>query len=232
MAATNKDETKNIAGALTDPLEDPYRSRKEYPPFDKTPASIYFYYIGPKDAGGSRSVKHYFYVHGYDTIADPPRPAASELEERVRLLAINARSGGNNPPQCGEAWKFIVWNHKSYLVILIDDPDIRFAPDAGLEFVQDNNGTPNHSFFDAREFYVSLSYPGGPQLAPALCCINHMKRNEAGDDLGDYPEFFNFVLHTNKQLGQRYLLDYPDAGGTNMGPPAPPPGFLGAEGGD
>ena len=219
MAANVKD-----ALPVSDPREYVYRIRKTAAPFDEVPASIYFYYIGEKVGTNPRPVRHYFYIHGRDRILDTP--VNPQLEEIVRSLARNARSNGNNPPQFGADWNYMVWNHKSYLVVLIDDPSVQFETGNGIEFNPSNNGTPNHSFFDARNFGVPLIYQGQTRLAPAVCCINHMKRNEDGDDLGDYPEFFHFVLHTSPQLEELRRLDVEDSGGTNMGPPAPPPGLV------
>jgi hypothetical protein len=208
--------------------ESVYRQRKDAPPFNDVPATIYFYYVGAETPGGPLEVKHYFYIHGRDLIYDIGPD--SDLEERVRALALNARNNGNNPPQCGADWEYIVWNHKSYFVILLDDPNIQFEPRNALKFKIDVGGAPNHSFFDGRNLDVPLPnrVGGGMRSFSAFCCINHMKRNDDGADLGDNPEYFNFVLNTQPPpdgSATRSMLDDPGTGGTNMGPPAPPPGF-------
>jgi hypothetical protein len=222
MATRIKDNAAQMAVPPPNPDEYVYRPRKTEAGFDEVPATIYFYFV--TKASGSWSVKHYFYVHGRDPITDVS--PHSDLEERVRLLARNAQNNGNNPPQCGANWEYIVWNHESYFVILIDDPTVKFDQNNAIEFDLLKNGTPNHSFFDGREFTVPLPDQAGvTQAFPAFCCINHMKRNEAGNDLGDYPEYFHFVPHTSPTLRSLGILEFTDSGGTNMGPPSPPPGM-------
>jgi hypothetical protein len=146
----------------------------------------------------------------------------SELADIVTALSTNAKKDENDqiPPPDGSGLNFIVWRKKSYIVFVVDDPAVVLSKKAAFNIGSSVGGTPNHSFFDAWDMPdIDLSEQGdGSRMASAVCCINHMKANDAGDDLGSTAQRFRFRLHPDP----RHPL-YPDSGGTNMGPPVPPP---------
>jgi hypothetical protein len=200
------------AAPVTDP-EDIYKPRRTENGFTDAPCCIYFYYIGQYDSKiKTWPVKHYYFTNGLRPIP------YEEVESRVRKLSINARKGGSDPPQYGADWKYLVWSRKCYIAILIDDPTIKFVGEA-LK-IDNTKGKPNHALFDGKDVITNSAAPNEPQrMVPLFYCINHMK-DEYDGNLGETAEYFELVL--NSTLPKKARL-YPDSGGTNMGPPVPPP---------
>lgn len=183
--------------------------------FRKTPRCMYFYYIG-LDSQGRKVVKHYYYADG-DKEIEP-----EDVERIVTSLAENAIIADEDqqtPPPNGYNWKGMVWTRKSYLAFLLDVPGDDFSGNV-FEVSSATTGE-NHSFFDGVVFSVTLpSHGNGRTDPPVVCCINHMKKGPGGSDLGRQAERYELKLHrTSHSLGDRE----PDDGGTNMGPPVPPP---------
>lgn len=90
------------------------------------------------------------------------------------------------------------------------------------------SSTPNHSFFDGRDLEVEIpDGGGGTDRRSAIALINHMKRNSDGEDLleGDAQPFLFDVYVDASYSGSTgsALTVILDPGGTNMGPPVPPP---------
>lgn len=184
--------------------------------FRDVPHSIYFYYVGPEYIDGSgdpyRKVFHYYYF-------DPDRPIYhDEVEDRVTALAENARRHPSRqyPPAHGEDFKYVVWDCKSYIVFLVDD-DIELERDGAVDFQPTIwGGGDNHSFFDAWDMSIEVA----GNLRPAVGCVNYMKRDLSGADLGRIKQVFTVTV--NPKTGSKRLT-WPDSGGTNNGPPIGPP---------
>jgi hypothetical protein len=204
---------------VTDVNHSIYEPRLGNDPFKKKPHVMYFYYFGFK-TNGIPDIQHYYRDNGAQPIEDNQLPGV------IRNLALNARDGGQSPPQIGKDFENILWRKKSYFVILIDSPSWNLIKDRALVFNPEKGSVPNHSFFDGEDFDIDVSKDGdGSEMRTAICCINHMKKNENGDDIHKNPDGtperqrFVFTLIYN-------LLGYPstvDPDGTNMGPPNPPP---------
>jgi hypothetical protein len=200
---------------------DPYTIRATSSPFDVIPRTVYFYYINP----ASREVKHYVFI---STTADITKAVLNDL---IKNFVDNAR-GTPNPrlplPQYGADWQYVVWMHKSYFVAFVDDPTYRPIPGGAFEVTQP---AMNFSFSDAWEEPVTLPHLSTGQLTQfkAICCINHMKGDFGGSDLGSVMQHVDFELNTTPTLPNHVPphcaadLAYPGTGGTNMGPPVPPP---------
>jgi hypothetical protein len=195
--------------------EDPYEERRHLPKYDKRPHSIYFYYIY-KDAG-VYNVRHYY----FDNVVAVKR---NDLKDIATNLANNARLpvSAQDPQPKGTGINDIEWKRKSYLIVLIDDPAYELAKHRAIEFHYWDGDGGNHTFFDAKDLDVDLPrQQGGPgtERVSAVACLNHMKKNKNGNDLEEHDrQTFYFVLHP--VLGPRI---FPDDGGTNLGPPVPPP---------
>lgn len=186
--------------------------------FRKIPYCIYFYYIGPaRDGTDDHYVRHYYKEREFEPIR------YEEIEEIIRDLALNARrpEGEQNPQPNGSNLDNLKWYRKSYLAFIIDRTDEYLSLDNPLIVDQKYTGKKNYSFFDGWAKEVDLS-PGrnGSQMRTATCFINHMKTNWQGSDLGDAEDYIPSKLNILRQRGDKY---YPDSGGTNMGPPMPPP---------
>lgn len=205
--------------AVNEPDDSPYRERRYEPGFDKTPWSAHFFYFGP-EVGGQRRFDRYFYASQHGPIE------RENLGMLITQLALNARLADRaeqvpaphpNPTAKSE------WKRKSYLIALVDDPTFSFTADAAISVDSSGGRTPNHSFFDAKDFN-DIELPaliGGTQTVSAVCVIDHMKKAN-GEDLaaGDEEEY---VIRFNPDpIGFRFN-DGEDDGGKNVGPPVPPP---------
>lgn len=201
-----KAQEVSVAGSA----DKPYTPKKHKPKYRKIPHCIYFYYIGD-DHAGARPFRRYYYPSVDGEIRE------EHLSGLIRDLAVNARSDGNDPPKDGTDGKNIVWTRKGYLVFLIDDPQVVFDSE-GIVFLPGSN---NNTLYDAKNIEVDISDAGDQsRMVSCVYCINHMKRNKAGDDLEYEVKKVPFKLRTIPPLVAPVV---PDDGGTNLGPPVPPP---------
>ena len=183
-----------------------------YPDFKAIPHCIFFYYIKKNAGGNYYNVRHYYYPGELDQ----PLATQAAVKAKVEALVANARIPEENqcPPPIGADWEYPVWDRKSYLAIFIDNPNVALLSPA-IEFTQRpaTTDTYNYSFFDAWEDTIDGR--------PVIFCINHMKMDAPGTDLNFAAQYYHFDLNTNPPL--RFSIAFPDSGGTNMGPPVPPP---------
>ena len=181
--------------------------------FRKTPWCIYFYYIG-KRTNGTKFVRHYYYTNENEEL-DP-----EDLPDRIKTLALNARledERDQKPPPTGSDLHFVVWTRKSYLVFMIDIEGLNFDPNDPVS-ITSVSGNPNRSFYDGKMVTITLPTHATGTAAPSVFrCINHMKKGNGADQ--DGKERFKITLNTIPQLS---IVSHDD-GGTNMGPPVPPP---------
>jgi hypothetical protein len=226
------------------------------PNYTDVPCCIYFYYVRI-NSNGRLFVTHHFFPGGDpDDPGNPPNPTDWHAIARdpqlltpiLEMLAQDARPlGAGQFPPIGTDFENIKWQRKSYLAFFIDEASWTLRATEGVRFPTDKDGvpgTPNHSFFDALALPLTMPIrkprPGGPynDERSALVCINHMKANDAGRDIGrdalgnPFPgprptetQLFHFemvfdVLFESGTRGMTVILD-PD--GNNLGPPLPPP---------
>lgn len=195
--------------------------------FGALPRCMYFYYIGPYllgepgyDASNprKRKIRHYYHADR-DVKID-----YDATEQLIIELTHNARKPELNqiPPPDGADLKYLVWTRKSYIAFVVDEPDVDFDYDNPIIFNKDvdGKGERNHTFFDgwSKPVYIPNENGVGGVSRPVVCFINHMKRR-GGSDLDYEGQYFHFVLGD----GGIWIRQYPDSGGTNMGPPVPPP---------
>ena len=169
------------------------------------PHCIYYYHFTP--TAGVYDTKAY-YVERQAPISK------SDLLKIVESLAINAHEGDFVPPPCGGNMRSFSWRRKSYLVVLLDDPNSKFKKkdEGGAAEIKDN-----HTFFDGEDFEVNVSRRGQPQKRSAFWCINHMM-DSSEQDLGvGVSERFEFEFNDGR------APFYPSDSGTNVGPPVGPP---------
>jgi hypothetical protein len=207
-----------------------YRRRLGEPGFEKTPWSAYFYYVGKAPLG---SVDRPITVYQYASHQGPIEQF--ELRQLVTQLALNARAElSEQNPKPSTAW--FNWRRKSYIIMLVDDPAFSFDQDNAVTMAEVESGE-NYTFFDGVDFNdIALPGPAGSSAmdyVTAVCFINHMKRNAAGDDLQD-GEAQSFTVTISPPIRAAFMLetarlaaDGPvalgDDNGTNMGPPIGPP---------
>jgi hypothetical protein len=213
---------------------------EDYPNHQKVPRSIYFYYLSLNSNGGL-DVRHYFYPGGDHTSTTnpvnpndwPDIPNTDEaLVPILKNLIANARAKGNAYPLLGSGLQGIEWYRKSYFVLFIDEETWSLHQDSAtgqsaVLFVTNQQegkyGTPNHSFFDGRNLTVRMP---GEEPRSGFVCINHMKRDAAGEDLRtNDKQVYVFKLFFNVEFvtGETPLTVIFDPDGTNLGPPLGPP---------
>lgn len=189
--------------------------------FRKVPHTVYFYYV---TLSNLETTRHYFYSSGDRKIYK------SEIPEIVRALGRNVTKKYEAPPFHREGFandcKTMTWRRKSYFVLLLDKPyaAAHFADKNGVAFNSDYTNKDNYSFFDAENLEIDLSdNEDGSDIRSAFVCINHMKGHGTTIDVGQAEQCYKFSL--NLEGTDTKLRGYraPDSGGTNMGPPVPPP---------
>lgn len=216
--------------------------------FDYVPRSIYFTYVGFDRDKEKLSIDHYFYPrgkehdepgNGWEQIPCPDNTVEdSRLKTLITELAENARGSKDNPRPYKHNFSDIRWRRKSYLVFLFDDSDWKLhtyqnkngKKKRAIIFYPYKNGTkltPNHTFYDALDFELSVASPDGSgrEVRRAIAFINHMK-NKDGDDLergDDEPYEFGLYLDVELAIGRDPPITLViDPGGTNQGPPIDP----------
>lgn len=183
-------------------------------------SAIYFYYL--KERGGGKFVAQaYYYDHG-DT---PIR--AEQFDGIVKRLTENAILDTDMPPKMAYDFDGAKWRRKSWLVVVLEDEDSAFDRYDPIVFDENNSDYDvNYSFGDGELIVTRPEIKGETLQLNGLRAINHMKRNEKGDPLLD-GEKAKYKFRLNFSNSRRaHLLNYQDSGGTNMGPPVPPPNRL------
>jgi hypothetical protein len=207
-----------------------YRPMQGQPGFDKVPWSAYFYYVGKAEAGAEeRPVTFYQYLSHHGPIA------SADLKDLITQLALNARRdvAVQNPQPITSVFQ---WKRKSYIIMLVDDPGFAFDKRRAISITlaEGPDLGENFSFFDGVDFddIVLPNSNGGTECVTAVCVTNHMKRDAAGNDIGKESQRFSTRLSPPIQfvfarVSEMALLlgdgGFSDDGGTNMGPPVPPP---------
>ena len=183
--------------------------------FTTLPHCMHFYYMGFD--GAKQDFRHYYHDNGDDPIAYDYVPTL------MGKLARNAVFKDYNPPKHGEDFRDIVWRRRSYVAVLMNSPLYKFWNNAGLHFLDKNNGTENFSFFDARDFMLDVPAIGGGMVArSAMFCMNHMKKDAIGNNIDSGQSLFysyEFVFQLGNMTDQPWRYD---PGGTNQGPPETP----------
>jgi ubiquitin-protein ligase len=232
---------------LTEP--DPQKFKEYRDP----PYSMYFYYVRVNNSGRLVIDHYFYANGDEDdpTTWEPIRYDENVLRGLVTRLANNARpTGPKKPPRIGKGnFNKTPWVRKAYVAIFLEEANwnLRKKPSDGSEsaitfIVEEGNkvGLPNHSFFDAIDLAITMPIrrprPGGPteDTRSAIVFVNHMKRDEDGIDLGhedpnnskyEKQEFvFKLIVNVNAEMPDDpptvFIID---PGGTNEGPPLPPP---------
>jgi hypothetical protein len=217
---------------------------KKWDNFKLTPYSMFFYYVRV-NRDGKIVIDHYFYTQGKEIPYEE-----KGLTELVRDLAINARPRVKpwlkNPKKGREGdFKLTPWDRISYIAIFFDEAHWKLRKktkpptlESAVTFIVNEGtkqGTPNHTFFDAMDLKIMM--PIGGKLKPgdptedersAIVFVNHLKRNEDGDDLGkdgtEKQSFtFKMLLDVTNDFGGPPTVIIVDPGGENEGPGVRPP---------
>jgi hypothetical protein len=185
-----------------------------------SPRTVYYYHLTPVEDERLFEVKAYYYER---------ESRIGSIKNVIRQLALNARACDAVPPQCGKAFDTFKWRRKSYIAILIDSTTVQFDKDDAVTFYQKDGSFENHTFFDGDDFddiNLATAEDREDRIVTAVYFINHMKRAPDGIDLYvNENQLFHFKInyHLVGQAAEAEPDRFPDSGGTNMGPPVPPP---------
>ena len=197
---------------------------------------IYLYYLSIKRNGDKELTAHYFLY--YDHIVS--------LEEKVVSFIDDIAKYRKRHPSCyGTTFSDIRRRRVSYFVVVIeDDRDFVLAAREPLSFedniVEDNSGYDGkgrHTFDDFGRFVTPITRSNRTKTLQVVFCTNNLRRKpDSEHTLRDREqENFRIRLHfvSSNRIGR--LADdsnyYSDSGGTNMGPPVPPPSRFRGQGG-
>lgn len=181
--------------AKNDPVEEIYAAYLYY--FDS--------FTGP--------ARCYEYFNIRDYIRDP--------DKKMEELAKNAYNRGNNPPEyCFDERDFIM-RRKSYIVFVVEDKD-ELPLKYPLKFHSKTHGNDGkHTFRYKKMKYLSIPVGSGAnaKVLNIVYCPNDLTKWQGGD-LGerDFEDFQIYLPFSSRKAKE------PGTGGTNMGPPVPPPG--------
>ena len=178
--------------------------------YGDVPECIYFYYINP-------------YLRWPMRVYYAEIPKGKTIKKVVQELADNAVDDEHSPPPCGWSLGDLRWRRRSYLAMVVDDPNERVNPDDPAIF-DIARGQSNHTFLDGE--YVDITAGKSKKALTGFWCINHLKKDEKGGELGDdEKQAFSIAPNSPSARQAMAVLGGGDSG-TNMGPPVPPPGFL------
>ncbi|HEX8241649.1 MAG TPA: hypothetical protein VF574_18075 [Allosphingosinicella sp.] len=228
-------------GASGAPNHDIYEARLTAPGgpapgFDYVPYCIYFYYVRVDNSGKLR-IDHYFDCDGPsdDPTQWQPIPYAA-VPGRLRNLALNGRRLAPTSPAPLPDHNFdnIVWSRRSYIAFFFDEVNWQFHTRGGgrsaVAFKPRPGAHPNHTFFDAQDVPLVLpnNFTGIDDTRSAIFFVNHMKKNENGNDFPPTPpesQLFEFEMFLKVQFAEtspNTLTVIFDPTGTNQGPPETP----------
>jgi hypothetical protein len=182
------------------------------------PVSIYLYYIQLQP----RVERAYYYFDFYEK----PFTEAELMDELTELVA-NAFHNGTTPPSIGSTLSDLKWRRKGHVVIAVDAGGAYVDPGTPLTLKGkatrgDNDGT--HTFGGVKYAKVSVHIDAAnTKEIEIIYSYNDMQSYGASPprDLIE-GETETFELTVTPKSGP-VALWVPDSGGTNMGPPVPPP---------
>ena len=180
------------------------------------PECIYYYHSHLSDNKEVIIDGAYYYDYGEPI-------GARTLKRLIKKLARNHRENIDMPPKAGNSFKSFKWRRISFIVVLLDNAEIRLKTknkDYGALEILEEKGNSNFSLFNGEDLEITLPTKDGPRTVTAVACINYME-DEDGDRLDD---------DESRYYELRIRADVPGLqpgregeGGTNMGPPIGPP---------
>jgi hypothetical protein len=190
-----------------------------------TPRCLYLYYIWKQEYPTGKPEEPYeyrYHMYHYYYSNKNEKISSGDLRYVVEELTENARKNEalQTRPPTGQAWEFLVWTRKSYIVFVVDDSDVEFGEGDPIVF-EISPGQTSHSFAEFGTF--SIPNQDGTKKVSVAHCKNYMK-TAGGYDIGKTSERFTILLNTKKPISiKRREGPKPDDGGNNLGPPVPPP---------
>jgi hypothetical protein len=192
---------------------------------------VYLYYLKVgRTTNKAKDTSAHYYFNGEDPIDD--------IRDCITTLASRIHENGLVDPTChGTKTSDLICRRVSYFVIVVYDERGRKLNEDSLVFEdkiveddsQDNKG--KHTFLPVEYFEVDIL--GSTNKLQVVYCKNSLlSKKHVGKKLGDDEREY-FRHHLSFANGARIILASAgflkplfgddDSGGTNMGPPVPPP---------
>lgn len=189
-----------------------------------------------RSAQSSRTVKEYFTAYVYYLRYDEQgtlvatrayeyfdiKKKINQPEAKIRQLARNAYFDRDNPPCYATSVDGLFRRRKGYVAFVIDSAyhHVSSENDVVLTML---DGSVATAFSNPRYLEFSTNIPGNQVTVPTVYFENEMSKAGANgpEDLCE-KEHQDFSLRINRGGGRGFRVE--DSGGTNMGPPVPPPG--------
>lgn len=176
---------------------------------------IYFYYLA-KDKNNKLICRSYYFFDRSVNLS-----TVEKLRQQIIVLSANARIDGDYPPCHGDRFSDLAMRKRdSFYVVVVDDEEYKFSQDDPLRLktVEKYPVDASYTFSKSYELDLDMSgYETGPDSITAAYRKNYLK-NRLGNVLNEN-ESESFNLYLNPGIP----TIVPDSGGTNMGPPVPPP---------
>lgn len=198
------------------------------PALPVSPSCFYLYHI-VKRPGERTSVRAYFYDRGEEI------ESAHELQQLLignaagdrHSLLENIYFGRDWPVEVGKGFDAVNWRRKSHIIVVLDHPTRRLKECGAVTFFPgDNDHKDNFCFCDAVDWddFQVVDSSGETLTLSAVSFINHMNADDLdGDIKPGHRHAYRFRIKSQKRDGLRDDDYTYDSGGTNLGPPVPPP---------
>jgi hypothetical protein len=211
-----------------------------YPDHQVVPYSIYVIYIKFTKTG-QPDVGHFLQVNSVPIQLGQVKGIIEDIAKRGR--ANNLGPPVINPGDPGLqpfGLQNIIWRRKSHVALVVDSRHwklLKGTQGSAIVFNTNKGSVPNHTFFDANTIEVDvdpdpLELPFDDGKRSAIHFVNHMKKNDYGDDLGYKPDgarrkeiekfIFDIYFEVDGMDGTKSIVIV-DPDGSNEGPPIGPP---------
>jgi hypothetical protein len=210
----------------------------KYPEHQALPYAIYVIYIGITEFGQFK-VRHYLRKLATEIPQTQVEFHITEIAQMARDDLLGQPVTIGDPGLQPFGLHDIVWRHKSYVAVLVDSRHwdlLNNANQPAIVFNTNKGSTANHTFFDAQKLPITLAPQAGDLQDTgrrwAIYFVNHMKKNDYGDDIGRKPngskrtEVEKFIFDIYFEVAgvdgtKTVVIVDPDGG--NEGPPIGPP---------
>lgn len=166
------------------------------------------------------------YTRFYETWDPKYAIPEDEARDKIKMLTVNAFKGEYNPPYYTDKRKYMVMRRVSYVAFVVNGNDWNPGTSTSLAIEGTNHfdgpiRPDSYHTFTNREYF---EFEEAGQMFWVIYYQNSLTSSLLKDDLADEEkEKFTFTL---PYLTKEAHVTAPDSGGTNMGPPVPPPTFV------
>lgn len=174
--------------------------------------AAYLYYLRFDQEEGDPTVRAYEYFNIKKAITNP--------ESVMRKLARNAYFDRSSPPCYARSVDGLFRRRKGYVGFAIDSQYHDISDENAITLKLDDGDPADHTFLNPKYVSVPSGVPGDLTEISVVYFENEMRRRPGSEpgDL-DIKESEDFRIHFTSKRGR--VVE--DSGGTNMGPPVPPP---------